>query len=65
MRSGISCASAPFTASSTRNPVTPRIDDAPGIVTSQTVPGFVSTFTGRKAPEVFGTSTSSAQRTAW
>src|SRR5918995_1661847 len=28
-RSGISCASAPCTASSARKPVTPRIDDAP------------------------------------
>jgi len=45
--------------------VTPRIDEAPGITTSATVPGFVSTVTGRKAPEVFGTSTVRAERTAW
>ena len=61
----MSCASAPFTASSARNPVTPRIDEAPGITTSATVPGVVSTWIGRKAPEVFGISTVSAQRTAW
>ena len=64
-RDGISCASAPLIASSARKPVTPRIDDAPGITTSQTVPGFVSTLIGRNAPEVFGISTASAERTAW
>ena len=32
-RSGMSCASAPFIASNMRKPVTPRIDDAPGITT--------------------------------
>ena len=61
----MSCASAPFSASTTRKPVTPRIDDAPGITTSVTVPGFVSTWTGRNAPAVFGTSRVSAQRTTW
>ena len=45
--------------------MTPRIDDAPGITTSVTVPGFVSTWTGRNAPAVFGTSRVNAQRTAW
>ncbi len=64
-RSGTSWARAPLTASSTRKPVTPRIDDAPGMTTSAIVPGFVSTWIGRKAPEVFGISTVSAQRTAW
>ncbi len=64
-RSGISCASAPFSASRTRKPVTPRIDDAPGITTSATVPGFVSTVIGLNAPAVFGTSTVRAQRIAW
>ena len=64
-RDGISCASAPLIASSARKPVTPRIDDAPGITTSQIVPGFVSTWIGRNAPDVFGISTASAERTAW
>ena len=64
-REGTSCASAPLTASSTRKPVTPRIEDAPGITTSAIVPGFVSTWIGLKAPDVFGISTVSAQRTAW
>ena len=64
-RSGISCASAPLRASRIRKPVTPRIDDAAGITTSAIVPGFVITVTGRNAPAVFGTSTVSAQRTAW
>ena len=50
-RSGISCASAPFTASKIRKPVTPRIVDAAGITTCATVPGFVTTLTGRNAPE--------------
>ena len=45
--------------------MTPRIDDAPGMTTSAIVPGFVSTWIGRKAPEVFGTSTLTAERTAW
>ena len=45
--------------------MTPRIDDAAGITTSVTVPGFVSTRTGRNAPAVFGTSSVSAQRTTW
>ena len=65
MRSGISWASAPLSASRIRKPVTPRIDEAPGITTSATVPGFVSTVIGLKAPAVFGTSSVSAQRTAW
>ena len=64
-RSGSSWASAPLTASTTRNPVTPRIDEAPGITTSATVPGLVRTWIGRNAPAVFGTSTVSAARTTW
>ena len=39
-RSGMSCASAPFIASSTRKPVTPRIDDAPGMTTCGDRPGL-------------------------
>ena len=65
IRSGISCASAPLSASRMRKPVTPRIDEAPGITTSATVPGFVRTWIGLNAPAVFGTSRVSAQRTAW
>ena len=64
-RSGSSWASAPLTASRTRNPVTPRIEEAPGITTSAIVPGLVRMWIGRKAPAVFGTSTVSAARTAW
>ena len=45
--------------------MTPRIDDAPGMTTCAIVPGFVSTWIGRNAPEVFGISTASAERTAW
>ena len=56
-RSGISCASAPFIASKIRKPVTPRIDDAPGMTTCVTVPGFVITLIGRNAPAVLGIST--------
>ena len=52
-------------ASTMRNPVTPRIEEAPGITTSATVPGLVRMWIGRKAPAVFGTSTVSAARTAW
>ena len=64
-RCGSSCASAPQTASTMRNPVTPRIEEAPGMTTSAIVPGFVRMWIGRKAPAVFGTSTVSAARTAW
>ena len=35
------------------------------MTTSATVPGFVRTWIGRKAPAVFGTSRVRAQRTAW
>ena len=45
--------------------MTPRIDEAPGMTTSATVPGFVSTVIGLNAPAVFGTSSVSAQRIAW
>ena len=62
---GISCASAPFTASNIRKPVTPRIVDAAGITTCATVPGFVTTFTGRNAPDVVGISELTADMTAW
>ena len=64
-RSGINCASAPLIASRARKPVTPRIDDAPGMTTSAIVPGVVRTWIGRNAPEVFAMSTVSADRTAW
>ncbi len=35
------------------------------MTTSAIVPGLVSTWMGRNAPDVFGISTVSAQRTAW
>ena len=64
-RSGISCASAPFTASNIRKPVTPRMVDAAGITTCATVPGFVTTLTGRNAPELVGISELTADMIAW
>ena len=35
------------------------------MTTSAIVPGFVTMWIGRNAPAVFGTSTVSAERTAW
>ena len=64
-RCGISCASAPLTASNMRKPVTPRIVEAAGMTTCATVPGFVTTFTGRNAPDVVGISELTADMTAW
>ena len=43
----------------------PRIDDAPGITTCVTVPGFVTTVIGRVAPAVRGISTAAAAITVW
>ena len=45
--------------------MTLRIHDAPGMTTRAIVPGPVITLIGWKAPAVFGTSTVSAERTAW
>jgi hypothetical protein len=64
-RCGISWASAPLTASNMRKPVTPRIVDAAGITTCATVPGFVTTSTGRNAPEDVGMSDETADMIAW
>ena len=48
-----------------RKPVTPRIEDAPGMTTCVTVPGLVTTVTGRNAPAVLGISAGTAHITAW
>ena len=54
---------APKIVSTIRNPVTPRIEEAPGITTSATVPGSVMMFRGRNIPAVLGTSPLMAHRT--
>src|SRR5581483_7450131 len=43
----------------------PRIDDAPGMTTCVTVPGFVITVIGRSAPAVRGISVAAAAITVW
>ena len=43
----------------------PRIDDAPGMRTCVTVPGFVITVIGRVAPAVRGMSIAEAAITVW
>ena len=43
----------------------PRIEDAPGISTCITVPGFVITVIGRIAPPVRGISIADAAITVW
>src|SRR5690242_10726267 len=65
MRFGINLASAALTVSRILKPVTPRIDDAAGITTCATVPGFVTTVIGLKAPAVNGTSVLSAAMIGW
>lgn len=54
---------APKIVSTMRNPVTPRMEEAPGITTSATVPGSVMIFRGRNIPAVLGTSPLMAHRT--
>ena len=61
----MSWASAPLIVSSTRNEVTPRIEDAAGITTCVMVPGLVTTVTGLNAPAVIGRSALTADMTAW